>query len=86
MRCCTPHQLHFQKSKTFVCSTIDGSEQCIQVGLDPDMACKLQPNSYAAWQDEHPSPDRLQQDTCLRMAIQQLQQPPQITPAPPLSE
>ena len=48
----------------------------MQVGLQPDVACKLGDEDYQSWQDGDVQQEGLLKDACLRLAVQQLSFPP----------
>lgn len=44
-----------------------------QVGLQPDVLCKADPEGFRAWLADDSRPSNLMKDGCLSMAVQQLQ-------------
>ena len=51
------------------------------MGLEPDVACRPDPQGYKAWLDDDPAHGSLVHDECLRLAVQQLEAPVQNLPA-----
>ncbi|MCJ1425708.1 hypothetical protein MMC29_003608 [Sticta canariensis] len=47
---------------------------CVQVGLEPDVACKPQNDDFQSWNDDSTDPATMIKDRCLQLAIQHVSQ------------